>query len=95
MSQQEIEDYLEDDLPINIDPQDYAELFVINKNIEPIMPGRENLAWQAYLRTIILKNMLDIRYSETGPAYNALSTYYQQNDTKMLSITDQINFNNT
>lgn len=94
MSQQEIEDYLEDDLPINIDPQDYAELFVINKNIEPIMPGRENLAWQAYLRTIILKNMIDIRYSETGPAYNALSTYYQQNDTKMLSITDQINFNN-
>jgi len=58
------------------------------------MPGRENLAWQAYLRTIILKNMIDIRYSETGPAYNALSTYYQQNDTKMLSITDQINFSN-
>lgn len=47
-----------------------------------------------YVRMHFLKNLIDFRYTEVGPAFNALSTYYQQNDTKMISVSDQLNIKN-
>ena len=94
LTQEEIEEYLPDDLPIDINPADYAEYFIINRNMEPLIPSRENLAWTAYVRMHFLKNYIDFRYTEVGPSFNALSTYYQQNDTKMVSVSDQLNIKN-
>ena len=94
LTQEEIEEYLPEDLPININPADFADYFIINRNMEPLVPGRENLAWTGYVRMHFLKNLIDFRYTEVGPAFNALSTYYQQNDTKMISVSDQLNIKN-
>ncbi len=75
-----------------IDPSDHADLFVINRNMEPFMPGRANLAWTAYVRMLIMKNFLSAQYYETGSAFNALGINGQLNDTRVISITDQFNF---
>lgn len=71
-----------------VNPEELADLFVINRNMEPFMPSLNNLAWTAYFRTFFWNNLFNINYSVTGSAFNALSTYYQQNDTQVLSITD-------
>jgi hypothetical protein len=85
-----IAEYLgKDDFPI--DPGDYSNLFVINKNMEPFMPSRANVAWTAYFRALILSNLINIQYSETGSAFNALGASYQLNDSRVLSFTDQLN----
>ncbi|MCB5263048.1 MAG: hypothetical protein LHW64_03840 [Candidatus Cloacimonetes bacterium] len=75
-----------------LDPSNFSDLFVINKNMEPFLPSRANLAWTAYLRMYFLNNFLNLEYSETGSAFNALGTYSQLVDSKMLSITDQMSF---
>jgi hypothetical protein len=72
-----------------VNPEDLAELFVINRNMEPFMPSTNNLAWMAYFRTFFWNNLFSINYNVTGSAFNSLSTYYQQNDTQVLSISDQ------
>ncbi|MDP3115076.1 MAG: hypothetical protein Q8M98_09945 [Candidatus Cloacimonadaceae bacterium] len=89
ISSEEIEDYVEGfDF---VDPEALADIFVINKNMEPLFPSMANTAWTAYYRTYFWNNFLNINYSVTGPAFNALSTYYQQNDTQVLNFTDQFN----
>ncbi len=87
ITSEEIAEYVEGADFIN--PEDYAELFIINKNMEPLLPSIANLAWNAYFRTYFWNNIFNINYSVTGPAFNALSTYHQQNDTQTISITDQ------
>jgi len=72
-----------------VNPEDLAELFVINRNMEPFMPSLNNLAWMAYFRTFFWNNLFNINYNVTGSAFNSLSTYYQQNDTQVISINDQ------
>lgn len=72
-----------------IDPEALEELFVINRNMQPIMPSINNMAWMAYFRTFFWNNLFNVNYSVTGSAFNALSTYYQKNDTQMVSFTDQ------
>lgn len=90
IDKQTIMDYLgEEDFPI--DPSDYSDMFVINKNMEPFMPSRANLAWLAYFRTFMMNNLINVQYSETGSAFNALGASYQMNDSRTLSITDQFN----
>jgi hypothetical protein len=78
-----------EDFPV--DPGDYSNIFVINKNMEPFMPSRANVAWTAYFRALILSNMINLQYSETGSAFNALGASYQLNDSRTLSITDHLN----
>ncbi|HNQ43832.1 MAG TPA: hypothetical protein PKI59_05355, partial [Candidatus Cloacimonadota bacterium] len=84
---EEINDYVDMELPV--DPADFEELFIFNKNMEPFIPSRANLAWNAYFRALILKNLINVQYSEAGSAFNALGTYGQLQDAKMLTITDQ------
>ncbi len=92
LSSAELEDYgLNLEMgSIEVNPEDYAELFVINKNMEPFMPGRANLAWTAYLRMYFWNNFLTLEYNETGTAFNALGTYSRFCDSKSLTVTDQI-----
>ena len=73
-----------------IDPSDFADFFVINKNMEPFVPGKANIAWTGYLRMYFWNNFLNVQYSETGPAFNALGAHYQMNDSKVLTVSDQI-----
>lgn len=90
IDQATIEDYLgRENFPVN--PEDFASLFVVNKNMEPFMPGRANMAWIAYFRTLLLNNLINVQYTETGSAFNALGAAYQLLDSRTLSITDQFN----
>lgn len=88
-------EFVGDDFPIEIAPSDIADFFIINENVEPLMPGRENVAFTGYLRALLLGNYLDLRYTETGPAFRSLSSYYLANDTKQIQVNDQINILNT
>ncbi|MCB5229712.1 MAG: hypothetical protein LHW44_06585 [Candidatus Cloacimonetes bacterium] len=79
-------------LTSKIDLTQLADIFVVNRNMEPLYPNRENLnwlAWMAYFRTYFWNNLFNISYSNTGSAFNALSTNYLQKDNTVLSITDQ------
>lgn len=74
-----------------IDPADLAEVFVINRNMEPILPGLPNCAARAYLRTNFLNNIIDVNASATGPAYYALGTWNQKQDTRSITVSDMFN----
>ncbi|MCK9333140.1 MAG: hypothetical protein M0Q19_08180 [Candidatus Cloacimonetes bacterium] len=87
ISSEELDEYGID--LVDIDPADYADYFVINKNMEPFLPSKANVAWTGYLRMYFLNNFLNVQYTETGSAFNSLGTYNQLNDTKVISITDQ------
>ena len=78
-----------------IDPADLAEVFVINRNMEPILPGLPNCAARGYLRTNFLNNIIAIDASATGPAYYALSTWGQKQDTQTLTVSDMFNIGRT
>lgn len=73
-----------------LDPTDFADLFVVNKNMEPFKPSKANLAWTAYLRMYVWHNFLNVQYSETGSAFHALGASYQMNDSKLITVSDQI-----
>ncbi|MCB5265693.1 MAG: hypothetical protein LHW41_05575 [Candidatus Cloacimonetes bacterium] len=75
---------------ITLDPSNFANLFVINKSMEPFLPSRANLAWVAYLRMYLSGNFLNFEYSETGSAFHALGTYSQLVDSRMFSFSDQM-----
>ena len=94
MSDETFNDFVGDDFPIEIAPSDLADFFIINENVEPLMPGRQNVAWTGYLRALLLGNYLDLRYTETGPAFRSQSSYYLANDTKQIQLNDQINILN-
>lgn len=72
-----------------IDTEALADIFIVNRNMQPLLPSLQNMAWMAYFRTYFWNSLLNVNYSVTGPAFNALSTYYQQNDTQVISLTDQ------
>lgn len=89
ISQEELEDYLDQDIPVN--PQDFSDIFVINKNMIPLIPSRANIAWLAYFRTIIWNNLLNIQYAETGSAFTSFGANYQMQDSRVISVTDNFN----
>ncbi|HNZ07947.1 MAG TPA: hypothetical protein PKI63_09155 [Candidatus Cloacimonadota bacterium] len=74
-----------------IDPADLAEVFVINRNMEPILPGLPNCAARAWLRTNFLNNIISVDATATGPVYHALSTWGQKPDTKTVTFSDMFN----
>lgn len=55
------------------------------------MPGRANMAWLLYLRSYFWNNMISAQYAQTGSAFNALGSSYQKPDSKVISISDQLN----
>ncbi len=87
LTAEDIEEYTGQSIPF--DPSFVSELFMLNKNIEPLMPGPDQTAWRAYYRAMIFNNLINISYSEVGRTFRALSTSYQPNDTRNLSISDQ------
>lgn len=86
------EDLSEYGIPdILIDPVDFADLFVVNKNMEPFIPSMANVAWLAYARLFFWNNLFNAEYSETGHAFNSFGSFYNANDTKRMTINDQLN----
>lgn len=71
-----------------IDPADLENLFIVNRYMEPLIPGLHNSAGRAWLRTTILNHSLDMNASFTGPAYHALGTWGQKQDTQTLAVSD-------
>jgi len=89
ISKEELEDYTGEDFPI--DPQDFSDLFIINKNMIPFLPSRASIAWLAYFRTYFWNNLFNIQYAETGSAFNAFGSTYQMQDSRVISFTDNLN----
>jgi hypothetical protein len=77
---------------VEIVPADYAQMFVINKNMEPLLPSKTNMAMTAFLRMYFWNSFLNIQYSETGSSFYALGAFSPLKDTKMLTITNQTSF---
>lgn len=82
-------DYDIDDFPI--DPEAWENLFILNENVEPIMPGMANLAYKTYFRAFFARNLLNVSYSAIGSSFNSLTANYLQNDSQIISIYDNIN----
>lgn len=89
ISQSDLENYTGEDLMV--DPSEFSNLFVINKNMEPLIPSRASTAWTIYFRSYFWNNLIGAQYSETGSAFNALGTSFQMQDSKALTLTDQLN----
>lgn len=77
------------DLPF--DPEGIENLFVINKNVEPILPSLSSMAYNTYLKFIHKNNLFNISYRGVGASYRALSSNYLGLDSKVLSIFDNVN----
>jgi len=93
MTSEEIEEYIGENLPFNVD--DFSGIFTVNKNIEPFMPGRANAAFTAYFRSyfkFMWDNLFNISYSEIGSAFKSLSTNNMQTDTKVVTVNHQMNY---
>lgn len=86
ISKDSLEVYLDQSFPF--DPESFESIFVINKNVEPILPGRSNMAYEVYLRAILGTHHLRINYREIGTAYNSLSTYSLSRDTRLIGFSD-------
>ncbi len=82
----------ESDDEIMFDPESIDDLIIINKNMEPIVPGQSNLAFRLYAQLNMYRNFLSVSYSEIGASFNSLSANYLQNDTSVLSLTDNVSF---
>jgi len=89
ISDEELSDY---GINLDLSPSDLADLFVINKNLEPFGLTEANLAWKAFIRSYIMNNMITMEYQQTGPAFNSFGSFYQMNDSKMFTISDHIAF---
>lgn len=71
-----------------IDPAELEKIFIVNRNMEPLIPGLHNSAGRAWLRTTILNHSLDLNASFTGPAYRALGAWEQKRDVQTFSVSD-------
>jgi len=89
LTAEEFENYTGQSIPI--DPDYISGLFTLNMGIEPLQPAsRDQTAWRAYYRGKIFNNLINVSYSEVGSAFRALSTSFQQTDTRNVSITNQL-----
>jgi len=87
-SQDSLESEFDTDIPF--DPEAWEWLFIINKNVEPILPNKANLAYKSYLRFMLPKNILNVSYSVVGASYHSLLTNYLQSDSRQISINDNL-----
>ena len=90
-----IADSLLDTLGIDVEqlpfsPADIEDIFVINANMEPLMPGLHSIASEAYFRAFFLNNLLNVNYSYVGGSYNSLANPYLQKDKSGLNIKNTL-----
>jgi hypothetical protein len=83
---------LEQDIDLPIDPQKWEDFFVINENIEPVIPGWSSLAFKTNLRAFFHRNLVNVSYSAVGSSFHSLATDYVQSDASIFSVNDNITF---
>ncbi|MBN1948531.1 MAG: hypothetical protein JW784_02190 [Candidatus Cloacimonetes bacterium] len=88
ISQDSLETELGSSIPF--DPQDFTSFFIINKNVEPIIPGLSSMAYRTYLRLFLYQNLLNVSYTAIGASFNSLAASYLPRDTRILSIMDNV-----
>jgi len=88
ISKDEINEEYDVNFPFN--PEDIEWLFILNKNIQPLLPGRSNLAYEIYSSLNLSRNYLTFSYSEIGPAYYSIASSYLNNDQRKLTVSDNM-----
>jgi hypothetical protein len=83
-----LEAELGEDIPL--DPESLENIFVINKNVSPILPGISSSAYNLYLKWTFKTNLLNFSYSVVGSSFNSLAVNYLSKDTRTLSILDNL-----
>lgn len=78
------------DTAIPFDPEAWEWLFIINKNVEPILPNKANLAYKSFIRMMLPNNILNLSYSVIGASYHSQLTNYLQSDSRQISINDNL-----
>ena len=93
ISKDSLEIYLDESFPF--DPAAFESIIIINKNMEPIIPNKANLAYRIYLNWFIAGNFLNFSYSEVGASFRSLSSGYLQNDARIININDNVSLLNS
>ena len=75
-----------------IDPKDFESIYVYNLNSQPLKPGKANIAYKFYFRTLFFRNYLNFSYSSIGSAYKSLTATSLVQDTKTISVFDNFNY---
>ncbi|PID28839.1 MAG: hypothetical protein CSB55_03555 [Candidatus Cloacimonadota bacterium] len=89
ITQDSLETFIDDDIPFN--PSDWEDVFVINKNLVPILPNTSNFAYKAYLNSLFWGNYLTFSFTEVGGSFKSLSSTSFPQDTRTFSISDNLN----
>lgn len=92
------------------DPGDFANIFIINQNISPLMPivpdssgqigmkeflNMPSTAFKTALKLNYFNNFFVVRYQRVGPEFNSLGNPYMRTDVQGFYISDKIKlFNN-
>jgi hypothetical protein len=86
-------DSLESDLgeELPFDPESLEHIFVINKNVSPIIPNLSSMAYNLYLKWMMKNNLFSLSYSAIGASFNSLAANFLTKDTSILSIYDNLN----
>lgn len=70
-------------------PDELADFFIINRNMQPFLPSKNNLAATGYFRTFFWNNLFNISYTAVGSAFNSLSINQYPKDTSQINVSDQ------
>ncbi|MGC9365141.1 MAG: hypothetical protein ACP5FZ_11310 [Fidelibacterota bacterium] len=92
------------------DPGDFANIFIINQNISPLMPivpdsngqigmqeflNMPSTAFKTDLKLNYFNNFLVLRYQRVGPEFTSLGNPYMRTDVQGFYVSDKIKlFNN-
>lgn len=93
MTKDSLESFIDSSIPI--DPEQFEDLIIINKNIEPFQYGLNNLALKAGFRANFLKNNLSFSFIQTGPSFFSLSSTSINPDKRSFRITDNFILNSS
>ncbi len=90
---------------IPFDPKDFANIFVLNENISPLLPvvpdtngvigireilNMPSTAFRSQFKLNYFNNYLVVRYNRIGPEFFSLGNPYLQNDIQGFNISDRI-----
>lgn len=93
ISKDSLENYIDSSIPF--DPENFENLIVINKNIEPFQAGLNNSALKIGMRANFLRNNLNISFSQIGPAFYSLSSSGIIQDKRYIRASDHFIISNS
>jgi len=88
ISQEDLDDYGVGDIPF--DPDSFEDIIVINKNLEPFVPGSANMAYRGFINANLANNFLTASYAQVGASFNSLCANYVQKDARIIGLNDNM-----